>query len=147
MTVTNLSVPLHPSGYLAGVLGCAHVLACGLLWLMPLPVVMALSGTSIVVASMVYSVRREALLSAAGAVIRVELSEDMAGKLVLHNGNHVTGRLTSSTFVHPGLTVLDFSISRFSGRSIVILPDGIDAEIFRQLRVWLIWKQAVSQAE
>lgn len=145
MMVTTLSVPLQPSGYLAGVLGCAHVLACGLLWLMPLPVVMALSGTGIVAVSMVYSVRRDALLSAAGAVIRVELSEDMTGTLVLYNGNRITGRLAANTFVHPVLTILDFSVSRFSGRSIVIFPDGIDAEIFRQLRVWLIWKQTTSQ--
>lgn len=144
MAATTLSVSLQPSRYLAGVLVCAHVLVCGLLWLMPLPVAGALSGTCVVCASLVCYIRRDALLSASGAVIRVELSEDMTGTLILRDGRRITGKLTGNTFVHPGMTVLDFAISRFLTRSVVILPDGIEAEIFRQLRVWLIWKQAVS---
>lgn len=144
MTATTLSVSLQPSRYLAGVLGCAHVLVCGLLWLMPLPVAIALSGTGIVGASLVYYLRRDALLSAPGAVIQVKLSEEMVGTLILRGGEHITGKLTGNTFIHPGLTVLDFAISRFLTRSVVILPDAIEPDIFRQLRVWLIWKQAAS---
>jgi toxin CptA len=52
-----------------------------------------------------------------------------------------------SSFVAPYLTVLELKPlgagglwQRFRTRSVVILPDGIDAEEFRQLRVLLRWK-------
>ena len=59
----------------------------------------------------------------------------------------ITCTLLGSSFVEPYLTVLELkpleplkSWRRFSSRSVVILPDGIDAEGFRQLRVLLRWK-------
>lgn len=55
--------------------------------------------------------------------------------------------LLGSSFVAPYLTVLELKPlgfqklwQRFSPRSVVILPDGIDKEEFRQLRVLLRWK-------
>jgi toxin CptA len=44
------------------------------------------------------------------------------------------------SLVTPYLTVLNVlpQGARFS-RSVVILPDSLDAESFRQLRVWLKW--------
>ncbi len=61
--------------------------------------------------------------------------------------DYIACALLGSSFVAPYLTVLELKPlstrklwQRFRTRCVVILPDGIDVEEFRQLRVLLRWK-------
>ncbi|HWU83009.1 MAG TPA: protein YgfX [Methylophilaceae bacterium] len=45
-----------------------------------------------------------------------------------------------TSFVAPYLTILHYRrAGRWSSRAVVIVPDAVDAEAYRRLRVWLRW--------
>jgi toxin CptA len=140
-------------------LGFAHFAAIGLLWPLILPVSAKLAGSAFLVVSLVFYLRRYALLRSPDSAMYIELSEEMICTLETRRGHRVVCTLLGSSFVAPYLTLLELKplkrqettklpshpdrLKRWGGffaRSIVILPDAIDAEQFRQLRVLLRWK-------
>ncbi len=132
---------------LAVVLSLAHFFTIGVLWPLMLPVTVKLIGTAILALSLVFYVRHYALLCSPGSVVGLELSDEMACILETRRGNRIPSALLGSSFVAPYLTVLELKPldspkpwRSFFSRSLTILPDGIDAEEFRQLRVLLRWK-------
>ncbi len=101
--------------------------------------------------SLVFYVRHYAWLTSPGAITGLELglepSDEMTCTLESQRGERIVCALLGSSFAAPYLTVLELkprkpskSWRKFFTRSVVILPDGIDAEEFRQLRVLLRWK-------
>jgi toxin CptA len=140
-------------------LSFAHFAAIGLLWPLILPVSAKLAGSAMLVVSLVFYLRRYALLRSPDSVMNIELSEEMICTLETRRGDRIVCVLLGSSFVAPYLTLLELKplkrqesikptshsgrLKRWRGffaRSIVILPDAIDAEQFRQLRVLLRWK-------
>lgn len=154
-----LVVRLKPSRRLAAMLAVAHFAAIGLLWPLILPISAKLAGSAMLVVSLVFYLRRHALLRSPDSVMNIGLSEEMTCTLETRCGDRIDCTLLGSSFVAPYLTLLELKPlkrqeptrlsppsncpkrrRRFFARSIVILPDGIDAEQFRQLRVLLRWK-------
>lgn len=154
-----LVVRLKPSRRLAAMLSVAHFVAIGLLWPLILPASAKLAGSALLAVSLVFYLRRYALLRSPDSVMNIELSEEMICTLETRRGDRTVCTLRGSSFVAPYLTLLELKplkrrestkppshsgrLKRWRGffaRSIVILPDGIDAEQFRQLRVLLRWK-------
>ena len=160
-----LIIRLKPSMRLAVILSLAHFSAIGLLWPLMLPVAAKFIGTVILAASLVFYLRHYALLRSPQSVTGLELSDEMTCTLELLRGERIACTVLGSSFVAPYLTVLELKplkileprepmqpltppvllaplppLRKFSGRSVVILPDGIDAEAFRRLRVLLRWK-------
>lgn len=150
MAAPLLIIHLKRSRRLTAILSLAHFSAIGLLWPLMLPVAAKLMGTVVLAASLIFYLRYYALLRSPGSVVSFELSDEMAGTLEIRCGERIPCALLGSSFVAPYLTVLDWKPlehraspmpwRKFSARSVVILPDGIDAEEFRQLRVLLRWK-------
>lgn len=59
----------------------------------------------------------------------------------MYTGEYMDTVIDAATFVAPYMTVLCLKTDRtFWRRTVAILPDSIDGEVFRQLRVWLQWK-------
>ena len=89
--------------------------------------------------SLLHHMRRDAWLSAPSATVKLVLDgEDVV--LTARSGNQLTGRLLQNSLVTPFLTVLNvLPQGAYRARSIIILPDSLDSESFRQLRVWLKW--------
>lgn len=146
-----LAVRLKPSRRLAVMLSFAHFTAIGLLWPLAIPVMMKLAGSAILAASLVFYIRYYALLTSPGSVRGLKLGLDhadtMTCTLETRRGDVITCVPLGSSFVAPYLAVLELKLlgarrlkQRFRTRSVVILPDGIDVEEFRQLRVLLRWK-------
>jgi toxin CptA len=154
-----LVLQLKPSLRLAAILSFAHFFAIGLLWPLMLPMTVKLIGSAILVLSLFFYLRHYALLRSPESVIGLELSEEMACIVELRRGERISCILLGSSFVAPYLTVLELKLQklpeslqpltspaspkplrRFFAPSVVILPDGIDTEAFRQLRVLLRWK-------
>ncbi|SEO67747.1 protein YgfX [Nitrosovibrio sp. Nv6] len=148
-----LVVCLKPSARLAVMLSFAHFSAIGLLWPLVLPVSVKLAGSAMLAASLIFYLRRYVLLRSPDSVTGFELSDEMACMLETRRGERIACALLASSFVAPYLTVLELkpmkpADARFSelprrsvfSRSVVILPDAIDPEEFRQLRVLLRWK-------
>ncbi|MBI5918284.1 MAG: hypothetical protein HY849_02765 [Nitrosomonadales bacterium] len=60
--------------------------------------------------------------------------------LMQRNGTAVRAQLLGDSLVMPWLTVLNLKPEGVRwARRVVILPDSLDAESFRELRVWLRW--------
>ena len=83
------------------------------------------------------SINRYALLKAGNAIVKVNWNGYGDWSLMTNNGLEYNASLQNDTFVHPNLTVLNFKREDNKKCSVVIFPDMIDKEIFRQLRVRL----------
>jgi toxin CptA len=131
--------PFRPSRYLAALLIIAHSTTLAALILLPLPLWTIASLAMLILFSMAYHVWRDAWLAAPSSAVALKL-EDEHAVLTTRAGGQVEGTLLADSFVTPWLTVLNVlpQDARIA-RSIVILPDTLDAESFRQLRVWLKW--------
>ena len=151
-----LVLRLKPSMRIAVMLSLAHFFAIGMLWPLMLPAAVKLAGSATLTLSLIFYLRHYALLRSPKSVMGLEFSDDMTCTLELRQGERIACTVLGSSVVTPYLTVLElkphklpeplpprvFPISprRFSARSIVIMPDGVDMEKFRQLRVLLRWK-------
>ena len=136
-----LSIQRKPSYWLAIILSLAHLAAAVILWTLVLSLGIKLTVTVALIISLIYYLRQDALLTANSAVIAFELSDEMQCTLTTRSGESIVCSILSSTFVAPYLTVLNLKpAEKLFMFSVVILPDSINAEEFRQLRVWLRWK-------
>ncbi len=136
-----LYIHRKPSFQLVALLSLVHIAAAGLLWPLALPLgIKAIVAIALVI-SLVYYLRQDALLIADNAVIVFALSDEMQCIVTIRSGESMICNILGNTFVAPYLTVLNLKpVGELFTRSVVILPDGIDAEEFRQLRIWLRWK-------
>jgi toxin CptA len=149
MAAPLLKIRLKPSARLGAMLGLAHLAAIAMLWPLVLPLTVKFLATAALIASLIFYWKRYVSLNASPSVTGFELSEDMACVMETHGGERIHTVLLGSSFVAPYLTVLNWkfrpcslgaSWRHFSASSVVIMPDGIDAEEFRQLRILLKWK-------
>jgi toxin CptA len=129
----------RPSRYLAALLFAAHGATLAVLFLLPLPLWTIAALAMLILFSMAYHVWRDAWLAAPSSAVALKL-EDEHAVLTTRAGRQVEGTVLGDSFVTPYLTVLNvLPDGARMARSIVILPDSLDAESFRQLRVWLKW--------
>ncbi len=131
-------IELSPSRYLAFILVSVH----GAASLVPLLVLPWWAGSTIVLMLLLglrHYLLRDAWLRLPHSCARLVLEEEGA-VLVRRDGAELSCRILPGSMVTPWLTVLNIlpQGARFA-RSVVILPDSLDAESFRQLRVWLRW--------
>ena len=135
-----LKISIKPSRRLALLLCVAHAAAAGASLLLDLPLwlkflLLVLIGTSCAV--YLYGT---ALLRSGGAVVNLEIKDDGALSFQTRRGEWREGTLRGSSFVSPYLTILNIRTEgRFFPRHVVIMPDCVDAEDFRRLRVRLRW--------
>jgi toxin CptA len=122
-------------------LGGAHLLAGAALWLAPLPAGWALAASLALFVHLTFAVRRHAWLSAADSPVELELADDCSVSACSRAGNWERYQIIGSTFVSPPLTVLNLrSGVGHQTRAVLIASDGLDADSFRRLRVWLRWR-------
>ncbi len=129
-----------PSLLLTLLLVAAHAMVMGtLFFLLPFPRTALLVLLTILMGSMVYHVRRDARLTLDCSWVALRLEDDIA-VLINRKGDEFTGELKSSSVVTPYLVVLDILLpdQRWM-HNVVIVPDSMEAESFRQLRVALRW--------
>lgn len=120
---------------LAVYLAAAHGGALILLPLLPLvmPVAAVLAG--LIVLSWVWNQATHVLLRRDRSIVSLVWLADDAWRLTERGGATRVCRLRWDSYVHPWLTVLNFTGARRC--SVVLLPDSLDPETFRRLRVRL----------
>lgn len=133
---------LQPSKYLAAALLLSHGAALVVLGVLAMPLWLKALLILLVLASLFYHMRQEAWLSAGSSNRQLVLEGDQL-LLIGCNGDQMHVRILADSLVTPFLTVLVVLPhgANFT-RSIVIMPDSLDAESFRRLRVWLRWGNA-----
>ena len=129
----------QPSYYFAAMLVAAHGVTLAALFPLAFPIWAKTALAFFVLLSLGYHLWREAWLSAPSASVGLMLEGDQV-VLTTRDGEKLTGQILRDSLVTPFLTVLNVlpQGARFA-RSVIIMPDSMDAESFRQLRVWLKW--------
>jgi len=131
-----LLVRPHPSRLLAGFVALSHGLALGIVLALPLGWAWGLALVLAIGLSAGWSVLTHIRPLAPWAVRQAVLGED-GWELTLGTGVRRTARLVPSTFVGTRLMVLNFRCPPWLRCSLVLLPDGLDPDTRRRLRVRL----------
>lgn len=130
---------LQPSIYFTIALVVSHGAALAVLVPLALPLWAKILLVLLVSVSLLYHVWHDAWLLALSSNKTLLLDGDMI-LLVARNGDQVTARVLADSLVTPFITILNvLPQGSYLARSVIILPDSLDAEAFRQLRVWLKW--------
>lgn len=140
--MSELTVQLTPSRQFTVLLCSAHFAVACILWMVAGAVLIKLIGMLLLTISLCLYLRHHALLCAPQSIVSLCLSENGATCTAQTRANgYIVFTITSDTFVAPYLTVLSLkSPHSFFSRCVVIFPDGIDNDKFRNLRIWLRWK-------
>lgn len=118
-----------------------HVFAGAMLGLSSLPWWLVGAAIAALAASLAFYLRREGLRLAPESIVALSLHPDCRCAFQTRSGARHEATLLGSSFVAPYLTVLNLRPSNgLPTRHVVILPDGVDAERFRKLRVLLRWR-------
>ena len=142
-----LNIRLKPSGYLTLLLSAAHTIAIGLVLALPLPIGLKLVTTLVFCVSLVFYLKRNARLAAPNSIIALEIIEDCACAIETRSGKRLDCILLPTSYVSASLTILNLKADgEMLARHVVILPDSIDPEDFRKLRVLLRWKYKAKPA-
>ncbi len=137
----ELTIHLKPSWQLAIMFSCAHVACIIIILLLDGSILLKTGGILLLTLSVIYYISLYALLLLPNTIVSLYLSDHCNCMTQTRSGQQQYWRIQGSSFVTSYLTVLSLrSNESVVDRSIVILPDSIDTEQFRQLRVWLRWK-------
>ena len=137
-----LKIDLRYSGLLIAILVAAHGAAIVLVLLVGLPQWLQIISVGVLAASLVYYVKQLALLRSPNSVVAIDVASDDAFSVQTRRGDWLACEVLVSTYVASFLTVLNLKETEKNAvRHVVILPDSIDADDFRRLRVWLRWKR------
>ncbi|MDH5536325.1 MAG: hypothetical protein OEZ08_12260 [Betaproteobacteria bacterium] len=135
-------IALRPSRRLAWLLGLAHLAAAGAVWVLELPLWLAIPLVLSLAVHGVTQVARAALLRGVNSVMAVEAGRASGVPFRDRDGAWHEGSLLGSSYVSPVLTILNLRLAATRGlRHVVILPDAVDPDEFRRLRVWLRWSR------
>lgn len=131
---------LRPSRMLAVLLGAAGVGACALVAILPVPLWGKLVVGVVVMLCTFYHIARDALLRMPWSITALEVSSKDGLRCLPRAGDWTDIEVRGDSFVTPWLTVLNLRLSeRRFARHVILLPDSVDAEAYRWLRVWLRW--------
>jgi len=131
---------LRPSAILAAILLVAHTAAVAVLFVLNLPTWTLVAGAAVLICNLLY-VLDAVLLRRHDALVAIEITSERGINAQSRSGKWCEYEVLNDTFVSAFLSVLRLKdVDGVAIRRIVILPDSIDREDFRQLRVSLRWK-------
>lgn len=136
-----LRLSLKASRYLATGLTLGHLAAIGCVAIVPLPLWLKLLLSVILAASLMQSLTREAWRIGSSSIIELQCEREGGVLVKTRSGKEWAACVLGSSFVASYLTIVLLKPNA-SRRvcAVVILPDALEPELFRQLRVWLKWR-------
>jgi len=133
---------LHPSRQLFICIVFFHALLIGVLLFIPFSYSVLASLCVVLLCSMTYYVLRDAGLKLENACVALRVEDDGV-VLINSKGLESLGQLLSSSVVTPHLLVLNVKLlGERRRRNVIVMPDSMDAQSFRHLRVVLKWQVA-----
>ena len=142
-----IQLNLKPSHLLATILAVAGSGACLILVCMPFPLWIKLAGAFLAIVAAAYHVL-DMLLRRPGSLVSLEVNSKGELHVLRKDGERIPAVVQPDSVVLPYLTLLNLRLEKHRWqRHVLITPDRVDADAFRQLRVWLRWgRQAESEA-
>jgi hypothetical protein len=143
-----LRITLSASRYLVVVLAAAHAGVAAVVLTLDIGVAVKSALEVLVAISACHAVWRVALLRSERAIECFEIDREGRVNARSRLRGWQEGKLLGTSFVSPMLTILNLRLAgeRFA-RHIVILPDSLPFEDFRQLRVLLRWPKRAARVE
>ena len=127
---------------LAAFLALAHGAAVAVVLLVPIPWWLQCASAACLVLNLFVVVHRHALLLGAKSVVAIEIDSDNTFSGQSKRGTWTEYAVLGNSYVAPNLTVINLQHTRSDAKKrITILPDSMNADDFRKLRVWLKWKE------
>ncbi len=138
-----MRIELRPSRRLACALATAHLASGTLVVLSGLEAWLAAAACAVLALSACHHVRRDALLLAARSVLALELRGEAECVTHARAPGSARWKVCGSTYAARWLVVLALAapVGR-ARRHVVLLPDGMSADAYRRLVVWLRWSAA-----
>jgi toxin CptA len=131
---------VRPSRLIAATLTVIHVLAGLAVLPLHVPVIVKLALIIATCVSFAHGIWRHALLGSRSAVIALEMRDRETVKALTRDGRWHEGRVLGTTYLSGRLALLNLRLrNKRLARHVVLVPDNIDPEEFRQLRVMLRW--------
>jgi toxin CptA len=136
-----LTLVINPSRLLAALLGAMHGIAVVSLSVLPIPLWLRLAAVILVGWSFFHGLAKHASRRSPSAIRGLRIGDECRCEVALADGEWFEVELESGMLVTPFLTVLNFRRHE-DGKHLplVIMPDTIDSEGFRKLRVVLKWE-------
>ncbi len=135
---TPLLLEPGPSRMLRAWLLLSHLLAISIVPFMSLPLWAGSISISVLLFSLWHSIRLHITLAHRDAVCGVEWFEAHDCQLQLSSGRETRARLMPQVFILPWLVIMHFRCDSGRIRHLVLLPDMLEQEVFRRLRVRLM---------
>lgn len=135
-----LRLELRPSLQLAALLACLYGGAVACVLIVPVAVWIHALAVAALSASGIHAVLLHARCALPASIRMLEMDENCACQLVDARGSRTDARLLPSSVVLPWLTVLAFSTASGRRRTLLLVPDRVDADAYRRLRVLLRWR-------
>jgi toxin CptA len=135
--IEKITIRLGISRRLAALLLIFHGSAMALLPFLPIPFLITWVLALLVTGSLAYYWRLELLREGPRAVKVLEWNGKEEWLLTGPDGIEQTAVLDGSSYLHPKLMVLNFTLSEGGRRHVILLPDSIDPSLFRRLSVRL----------
>lgn len=129
----------HPSHICSALLFSGYTLLILVVFVLPIAVLAKVALAFLLVCALFYYLRRDAwlLLPSSPLAIRIEGNEIA---LLTRGGSELQGQILGSSMVTPLITILNvLPLAQKSARYVVIFPDSMNKEHFRELRVQLKW--------
>jgi hypothetical protein len=130
---------LRPSQYFAFSLCIASSLPLGLLFILPLDLMLRVVLGLFVFAACVTVWLRDARLTLSRSCIEFRLEESGIISLVLRDGRKLAGRLGAGGVIFPIVVLVNVRLEQGGRRSLVLLRDSMEPDSFRRLRIALRW--------
>ena len=137
--VVRKSFSFYPSRQLELCILFGHSVAVITLFFVPIPEIAFCLLLVILLWSAAYFVLRDARLILPNSNVAISLE---GSRIVLfnRNGEELVGTLLPSSLIMPQIVILNIALPNCLCRqNVVLMPDSMDAELFRQLRVILKW--------
>ena len=137
-----LRISLRPSRLILSILLLAHGAAITTVLMVELPRWLQVIAIALLFAQCLVVVRRQAFLMGAEAATAIEVTSDHRLNVETRSSGWCEYDVLGSTYVTPYLTVLNLRRpGNRMAKHVPLLPDSLNADDFRKLRVWLRWKE------
>ena len=134
----QLRVSPRPSRVAAVAIVALAVAALGAVVCLPTPIAVDIVAAVALLGWARHHIRLHVTRSAPGAFVELLVSSDAVIVVRRRDGKLVAGHVRSATFVHPWFTSIVWKPDRARwSRSIPLVPDMLDIDDFRRLRVLL----------
>ena len=130
---------LYPSLICSALLFFVYTLTILIVFMLPMVVLTKVALAALLSCALFYSVRRDAWLLLPLSPVAIRIEGDQI-TLITRGGSELQGEISGSSVVTPFLIILHVLPQALRGvRYVVIFPDSMDKERFRELRVRLKW--------